>query len=61
MSTRIMLWAWILELLYNSLLKLELRSHSIAIAFADDLILLIRGELVVEAENYMNLEMGKIL
>jgi hypothetical protein len=49
------------NLLYNSLLKLELTSHSTAIAFADDLIILTRGESVVEAENYMNLEMRKFL
>ena len=48
------------NVLYNSLLKLELTSHSKAIAFADDLIILTRGERVVEAENYMNLEMRKI-
>ena len=49
------------NLLYNSLLQLELTSHSTVIAFADDLIILTRGESVVEAENYMNLEMRKIL
>ena len=49
------------NLLYNSLLKLELTSNSKIIAFADDLIILTRGESVVEAENYMNLEMRKIL
>jgi len=48
------------NVLYNSLLKLELTSHSTAIAFADDLIILTRGESVVEAENYMNFEMRKI-
>jgi hypothetical protein len=48
-------------LLYNSLLQLGLTSHSTAITFADDLIILTRGESVVEAENYMNLEKGKIL
>jgi len=48
------------NVLYNSMLTLELISHSIAIAFADDLLILTRGETVVEAENYMNLEMRKI-
>ena len=48
------------NILYNSMLSLELTSHSKAIAFADDLIILTRGETVVEAENYMNLEMRKI-
>jgi hypothetical protein len=41
-------------------LTLELTSHSIAMAFPDDLLILTRGETVVEAENYMNLEMRKI-
>jgi len=48
------------NLFYNSLLKLELTSHSKAIAFSEDLIILATGELVVEAENYINLEMRKI-
>jgi hypothetical protein len=39
---------------------LKLTSYSKAIAFADDLIILTRGEIVVEAENFMNLEMRKI-
>ena len=49
------------NLLYNSLLKLELTSNSKIIAFADDLIILTRGESVVEAKNYMNFETRKIL
>jgi hypothetical protein len=48
------------NLLYNSLLKLEFTSHSKAIAFADDLIILTKGESIAEAENYMNLELRKI-
>ena len=39
---------------------MELTSHSKAIAFADDLIILTRGETVAEAENYMNIELRKI-
>ena len=46
--------------MYNSLLKTELTSYSTVIAFADDIIILTRGKSVVEAENYMNLEMKKI-
>jgi len=42
------------------MLTLKLTSQPIAIAFADDLLTLTRGETVVEAENYMNLEMRKI-
>jgi hypothetical protein len=48
------------NILHNSMLTLELTSHSKAIAFADNLIILTRGETVVEAENYMNLEKRKI-
>ena len=48
------------NILYNSLLSMELTSHSKAIAFADDLIILTRGETVAEAENYMNIELSKI-
>jgi len=39
------------NLLYNSLLKLDFTSHSKVIAFANDLIILIKGETIVEAEN----------
>jgi hypothetical protein len=49
------------NVLYNSLLQLELTSHSTAIEFADDLIILTRGKSVVEAKSYMNLEKRKIL
>jgi len=49
------------NVLYNSLLEIELTNHSQAIAFADDLIVLTRGDTVVEAENYMNIEMKKIM
>ena len=41
-------------------MNLDLTSHSKAIAFADDLMILTRGDSVVEAENYTNLEMRKI-
>jgi hypothetical protein len=39
---------------------LELISRSKDIAFAEDLIILTRGDTVAEAENYMNLELRKI-
>jgi hypothetical protein len=48
------------NVLYNSLLNLKLTNHSKAVAFADDLIILTRGDSVVEAENYTNIEMRKI-
>ena len=41
-------------------MSLELTSISKAIPFADDLIILTRGEIVAEAENYMNLELTKL-
>jgi len=42
------------------MLTLELTSHLIAIAYADDLLILTRGETVVEAKNYMNSETRNI-
>jgi hypothetical protein len=48
------------NILHNSLLTLELTSRSKAIAFADDLIILTRGQTVADAENYMNMELRKI-
>ena len=39
---------------------MALTSRSKVTAFADDLIILTRGETVAEAENYMNLELRKI-
>jgi hypothetical protein len=53
--------ALVFGMCFTTLLKLELTSHSKAIAFADDLIILNRGESVGEAENYMNLEMKEVL
>jgi hypothetical protein len=43
-------------LFYSSLLKLDFTSHSNVTTFADDLIILTKKELIVEAENYLNLE-----
>ena len=40
---------------------MELTSHSKAIAFADDLMILTRGQTVVGAEIYINLEVRKML
>ena len=39
---------------------MEFTSHSKAIAFADDLIILTKGESIVEAESYMKVELRKI-
>ena len=48
------------NLLYNSIFKLEFTRPTKVIVFADDLIVLTKGESIVEAENYMNLELRKI-
>jgi hypothetical protein len=48
------------NLLYNSLLDLDYKTSTKAVAFADDLLLAIRGETVSEAENIANKELGKI-
>ena len=42
------------NILYNSLLTLELNNRSRIVAFADDLVILTRGETVTETENFMN-------
>ena len=44
---------------YDSLLNLKFTRRTKAVAFADDLILVIRGEIISEAENFSNLEMVK--
>ena len=46
--------------LYNSILTLELNSKSTSIAFADDLVILTRGETVTETENFMNAALTKV-
>jgi hypothetical protein len=48
------------NVLYNSLLNMQLTTHSKVIAFADDLMILTRGDSIAEAENYTNIEMRKI-
>ena len=48
------------NILYNSLLTLQLNSRSRTIAFADDLVILTRGETVTEAENSMNAGLAKV-
>jgi hypothetical protein len=45
---------------YNSLLNLNYTNRTKAIAFADDLILVTRGQTVREAENIANIELNKI-
>jgi len=38
---------------------MEFTSHSKTIAFTDDLVILTKGESILEAENYINLELKK--
>ena len=54
-------WAGFSNPLHNSLLKLEFTGHSKAITSADDPLILTKGESIVEAENYVNLELRKVL
>jgi len=49
------------NVLYNSLSEIELTNNSQTIAFAGHLIVLTRGDKVVEAENYLNIQMKKIM
>jgi hypothetical protein len=45
---------------YNSLLTLKYTNHTKAVAFADDLLIMIKAESIREAENIANVEMCKI-
>jgi hypothetical protein len=45
---------------YNLLLNLEYGKCTKAIAFADDLLIVVTAETVREAENYANIEVRKI-
>jgi len=48
------------NILYKSLLNLEYRQTTKVIAYADDLMVLIKGSNQVEVENYANIETQKI-
>jgi hypothetical protein len=48
------------NILYNSLLNLKFTRRTKAVAFADDLILAVRGKTACEAENFSNCELSKI-
>jgi len=48
------------NIFYNSLLNLNFTHRTKTIAFADDLILAMRGRTVSEAENMANIELTKI-
>ena len=45
---------------YNSLLNLQYTRRTKVVAFADDLLLITRGQTIKEAENFSNVEMSKI-
>ena len=45
---------------YNSLLNLSYSTHTKAVAFADDLVIMIKTESIREAENIANVELRKI-
>jgi len=47
-------------ILHNSLLNIKFTHHTKAIAFADDLVIMTKAESILEAENIMNAELGKI-
>jgi len=45
---------------YDTVLNLKFTDYTRVVAFADDLILIIRADSISEAENIANVEMGKI-
>ena len=45
---------------YNSLVNLNFVKWTRAIAFADELLVVVKAETVVEVENFTNMEMSKI-
>jgi hypothetical protein len=45
---------------YNSLLNLRYTNHTKTVAFADDLVIMIKAESIREAENIASVELSKI-
>ena len=56
-SCRPILW----NIQYDTVLKLKFTDHTRVVAFADDLILMIRADSISEAENIANIEIGKVV
>ena len=48
------------NLQYNSLLKIKYMDRRKMVAYADDLIMVTRGESIRAVENYTNVQLGKI-
>jgi hypothetical protein len=48
------------EIQYNSLLNLRYTNHTKTVAFADDLVVMIKADSIREAENIANVELNKI-
>ena len=48
------------NIFYNSLLNLEYSKNTKNIAYADDLMILVKGTSHVEVENYANIETHKV-
>jgi len=46
---------------YNSFLNLSYTNNTKAVAFADDLVIMIKAEYIREVENNANVELNKIL
>jgi hypothetical protein len=59
-STRVLLRTWPLEHKYNFLLTLKYTNHTKAVAFAEDLVIMIKAESIREAENIANVILSKI-
>jgi hypothetical protein len=46
---------------FNSILQLELKKNTKTITYADDLLTLTKGKTQEEVENYVNIELSKIV
>jgi len=60
MPASVLLRAGFLEYKFNSLSNLKFKGRTKAVAFADDLMLAVRGDSASAVENYSNGELSKI-